>query len=233
MAAMLALRPPGPGAPGHSGPVMTELPRVVPAPPGKPVRPEAPAGQQRARRLALRPRTWDRREAAGMAADFDAAAAGWESGRGGYRRPPLADALARGGPFPPGVAVEIAAGTGLLTPLIRQVWPEVAAVDLSRQMLARASGARVRADASRLPLAAGCAAAVVIGDGPLFAAETARVMAAGAVLVWSNALGTGAPFYLPPELVAGPLEQAAGRPFDVVHSQAHWGSWMVLRPAAR
>ena len=29
--------------------------------------------------------------------------------------------------------MEIASGTGLLTPLITQVWPEVAAVDLSRQ----------------------------------------------------------------------------------------------------
>jgi hypothetical protein len=58
--------------------------------------------------------------------------------------------------------VEIASGTGLLTSLIAQVWPEVAA------------------------------AAVVIGDGPLFAADAARVMAAGAVLVWSNALGNGA-----------------------------------------
>ena len=213
--------------------MLTELPRVVPAPPGKPVRPEAPAGQQRARRLALRPGTWDRREAAEMAAGFDAAAAGWEAGRGGYRRPPLADALARGGPFPAGVAVEIAAGTGLLTPLIRQVWPAVAAVDLSRQMLARGSGARVQADAARLPLAAGRAAAVVIGDGPLFAAEAARIMSAGAVLVWSNALGAGAPFYLPPEIVAGALEQAAGRAFDAVRSEAHWGSWVVLRPSAR
>ena len=58
-----------------------------------------------------------------MQADFDAAAAGWEASRGWYRRPVLADALARGGPFGLGRAVEIASGTGLLTPLIAAVWP--------------------------------------------------------------------------------------------------------------
>ena len=49
----------------------------------------------------------------------------------GYRRPVLADALARGGPFRPGRAVEIASGTGPLTLLIAAVWPEVVAVDLT------------------------------------------------------------------------------------------------------
>ena len=155
---------------GHDGGVIRELARVVPAPPGKPVREEAAQGQERARRLAMRPGTWDRQEAAAMRAGFDAAAGGWDDSRGGCRRPVLADALARGGPFRPGGAVEIASGTGLLTSLIAQVWPEVAAVDLSGGMLARsAASCRIHAGATRLPLA-GCAAAVVIGDGPLFAA---------------------------------------------------------------
>ena len=51
--------------------------------------------------------------------------AGWHDSRGGYRRPVLADALASGGPFRPGRAVEIVSGTGLLTPPIGEVWPEV------------------------------------------------------------------------------------------------------------
>jgi len=47
-------------------------------------------------------------------------------------------------------------------------------------MLSRpAATQRVQADASRLPLADRCANAVVIGDGPLFASEVARVMADG------------------------------------------------------
>jgi SAM-dependent methyltransferase len=221
------------------------LPRVVAAPPGKPVREGVADGQARARRLALEPATWDRDEAAGMAARFDQAAPDWESDRGAYRRPPLADALARGGPFGralpgralsgralSGWAVEIASGTGLMTPLIQSVWPRVAALDLSPGMLARAqSGARIRADASRLPLIGARAAAVVICDGPLFAAEVVRVLAPGAPLVWSNALGRGAPFHLPTETLVTALADASGHPWRAVQSEAHWGSWAVLRPA--
>ncbi len=210
--------------------MITRLPRVVAAPPDEPVRQGAGESQERARRLALRPGTWDRQEAAAMMAGFDEAAATWESSRGDYRRPVLADALARGGPFRPGRAAEIASGTGLLTPLIQQVWPDVAAVDLSRGMLARSAARhRIQADASRLPLADDSVDAVVIGDGPLFAAEAARIMAGRAVLVWANALGTGAPFFVPTELLTEAMTAATNRPWDVTESQAHWGSWAVLR----
>lgn len=166
-----------------------------------------------------------------MMAGFDAAAATWEAGRGGYRPPVLADALARGGPFRPGRAVEIASGTGLLTPLIEDVWSRVLAVDLSHGMLARSAARhRVRADAARLPVADGSADAVVIGDGPLFAAEAARVMADGAVLVWANALGLGAPFFVPTEILIEAMTAATGVAWDATVSQAYWGSWAVLRP---
>jgi SAM-dependent methyltransferase len=131
---------------------------------------------------------------------------------------------------PAGRAVEIASGTGLLTGLIAALWQPVLAVDLSRGMLARSAARhRVQADASRLPLSDGCAHAVVIGDGPLFAGEVARVMADGAVLVWSNALGAGAPFHLRTELLIDAMTTAAGRPWDATTSEAYWGSWAVLR----
>jgi SAM-dependent methyltransferase len=214
--------------------MIERIPRAVVAPPGKPVRASAAWGQQRSLRLALRPDTWDRQEAATMRADFDEAAAGWEAERGDYRRPVLADALVRGGPFRSGPALEIASGTGLLTPLIQRVWPTVIAVDLSGGMLARSVAAyRVQADAARLPLTGGWAAAVVIGDGPLFAAEVGRVMTEHAVLVWSNALGSGAPFFVPTATVVHAMAAATGRPWDAVESEAHWGSWAVLRPAGR
>ena len=174
----------------HDDEMIKKLARVAAAPPGKPVRERAGEAQERSRRLALRADTWDRREAAAMMAGFDAAAITWEAGRGGYRRPVLADALAGGGPFGPGLAVEIASGIGLLTPLIQDVWPAVVAVDLSHGMLAcSAARHRVQADAARLPLADDSADAVVVGDGPLFAAEAARIMSEGHVLVWANRSG--------------------------------------------
>jgi hypothetical protein len=55
--------------------VIRELPRVVLAPPGKPVRAEAAQDQERDWRLVLRPGTWDWQEVAAMRAGFDAAAA--------------------------------------------------------------------------------------------------------------------------------------------------------------
>lgn len=64
----------------------------------------------------------------------------------------------------------------------------------------------------------------------LSAGMLARVMAPGAVLAWPDALGDGAPFFVPVEVLAAVMA-AAGRAWDVVHSQAHWGSWAVLRPA--
>jgi SAM-dependent methyltransferase len=65
----------------------------------------------------------------------------WEGERGAYRPLPLTDALARGGPFAPGLCLEIGCGTGLLTPLLQRVWPAVLGLDLSAAMLARPAGA--------------------------------------------------------------------------------------------
>jgi hypothetical protein len=41
----------------------------------------------------------------------------------------------------------------------------------------------------------------------------------------------GAPFFVPTEILAEAMTAATGRPWDAVESQAHWGSWAVLRPA--
>lgn len=195
------------------------------------MRPGAAGSQERARRLALRPETWTAGEADGLRAEFDQAAAEWNDDRGGYRPPVLADALARGGPFHGTLAVEIASGTGLLTPLIRAVWPTVVSADLSFGMLSRAGGpGRIQADASRLPLSDGCADAVVLGDGPLFAAEVARVLADGAPLIVSNALGDGAPFRVPAAELVEAMETATSRRWTALQSEAHWGIWTVLRP---
>jgi hypothetical protein len=74
---------------------------------------------------------------------------------------------------------------------------------------------------------------VVIGDGPLFAPEVVRLMSDEACLVWSNALGTGAPFYVPTGVLVDAMMSASGREWNVIESEAHWGTWAVLRPASR
>jgi SAM-dependent methyltransferase len=207
-----------------------QLPRVVPAQPGKPVRAEAAANQQTSRAIASDPAVWTPELAARAVARYAELAPQWAGERGGYRPVPLADALARGGPLPPGRCAEIGCGTGLLTPLLAEVWPEVVGLDLSPDMLSR-SGARwrVRADASRLPLRGGAVAAAVLADVPLFAAEVVRILAPGGVVVWSNALGTGAPHHVPVPVVRDALRGASGTEWSGVTAEAGWGLWAVLR----
>jgi SAM-dependent methyltransferase len=208
------------------------LDRRVTAPPGKPTRPGAADNQQLAASIAAGTDVWDAARARAMAARFDELAAEWDSERGGYRSAPLLDALDRGGPWPRGVCVEVGAGTGLLTTHLRRVWPDVVAVDLSHEMLRRARQPwRVRADASRLPVGDARAAAVVVGDAPLFASEVVRVLRSDGVVVCSNALGDDAPFFVPTGVLVTALADASHRPWRAVCSEAGWGSWAVLRPA--
>jgi SAM-dependent methyltransferase len=210
--------------------VICTLPRVVPAEPGKPARPEAAASQRRSREIAEHPGTWSGESVREVVERYTGLAPGWDGERGGYRPLPLTDALARGGPFPAGRCVEIGAGTGLLTPLIEAVWPGVVSLDLTREMLRRSAAAwRVIADASTLPLPGACAAAVVLADVPLFAAEVVRVLRPDGVVVWSNALGTDAPHHVPVDTVLAALNAVADRPFTALTAEAGWGLWAVLR----
>jgi len=210
--------------------VIQTLPRVVPAAPGKPVRPEAAASQRESAAIAADPASWTRAAAREVVRRYTALAPGWDGERGGYRPVPLTDALARGGPFPAGVCVEAGAGTGLLTALLREVWPRVVSLDLTPSMIRRSPAPwRLVADASRLPLPSAAAHAVVLADVPLFAAEAVRVLAPDGVVVWSNALGTDAPHHVPVASVLAVLNEASPVPFRAVTAAAGWGLWAVLR----
>jgi SAM-dependent methyltransferase len=210
--------------------MIQNLERVRPPEPGKPHRPESAETQRFAQAIAAGQHTWTPDDARDVGQRFDAMAGTWDGERGGYRPVPMADALERGGPWPSGLCLELGAGTGLLTPLLTQHWPRVLGLDLSEQMLARNRHRyRARADAARLPLRSGAAAAVAIGDAPLFAAEVLRVLAPGGVIVWSNALGADAPFHVPAATLVAALSDSSGREWHAVTSEAGWGSWAVMR----
>jgi SAM-dependent methyltransferase len=215
----------------HYHEVIRTLSRVVPAAPGKPLRAGARATQQTSRAIAADASAWTPRLARDAIRQYAELAPLWDGERGGYRPVPLADALYRGGPLPTGTCVEVGCGTGLLTPLLARTWPAVVCVDLSWDMLHRSAAPwRVRADASRLPLSDGLAAAVVLADVPLFAGEVVRILADGGVVVWSNALGEDAPHHVPVATVLSTLERAAGDgSWSAVTAQAGWGLWAVLR----
>ncbi len=210
--------------------MIRSLDPLEPPAPGKPQRPGAAANQRMAAAIATDATTWSADQAKAMADQFDELAQAWDAERGGYRATPACDALARGGPWPAGLCVEVGAGTGLLTPHLARVWPNLVAVDISQFMIARSRHPwRVRADAAHLPLPDGVAAAVVIGDAPLFAAETARVLTPDGVILWSNALGVDAPFHVPTSTLIDALGTATHTDWEAVESSAGWGSWAVLR----
>ncbi|WP_201724797.1 class I SAM-dependent methyltransferase [Streptomyces antimycoticus] len=183
-----------------------------------------------ARDLAAGRRSWNGETARFIAAQFDELAAEWDTTRATGRDEPLRDALDRGGPFPDGACLELGSGTGLFTQLLRSVFPLVISVDLSEQMLRQAAGrspARVRADATVLPLADARVSVVAAIDMLLFPAEIARVLAPDGVLLWINQLGKDGPLYLP----AADVVAALPGDWHAVEANAGWGSWAVLRRA--
>ncbi|HSZ37778.1 MAG TPA: class I SAM-dependent methyltransferase [Acidimicrobiales bacterium] len=213
---------------------ITELPRAVDAPQGKPVRPEAADNQRLMAEILDDPSSWTPELAAITTQVFDAMAENWADERGGYRAAPLADALDRGGPFKDGRCLEIGSGTGILTPYLDAVWADVVCVDLSMAMMRRRLTARqIRADAGMLPFPDRSFEVVVIGDGPLFADETVRVLSRTGLLIWSNALGKGAPYHVPTTDLWDALARSdPGSEWSALESDALWGSWVVFRRTA-
>jgi SAM-dependent methyltransferase len=212
---------------------VTALPRVIAAPADKPIRPEADENQRLMSQIVRDPSSWTPELAAFTAQVFDAMAENWADERGGYRLEPVTDALARGGPFLSGSCLEIGAGSGVLTANLQSVWNEIVCLDLSMEMLRlQSTDCRVRADASKLPFADQSFEAVVIGDAPLFAGEVVRVLSSNGAVVWSNALGTGAPYYLPTLDIWDAMVRADRESsWSALESEALWGTWVVLHRA--
>jgi SAM-dependent methyltransferase len=208
--------------------MLRHLERVVPAEPGRPVLPdEHRAIRAVTRQVAFEPTAWTPERAGKVAALFDSLAPGWDGGPA-VRREAVADALARGGPFPAGPCLEVGAGTGMATPLLSERFSPVVSVDLSAQMLAVAArnpAPRVQADAADLPFPAGAAAVVALVNMFLFPAEVDRVLAPGGVVIWVNTLGDDTPIHLPAEDVVAALP----RDWDAVAAEAGWGTWATLR----
>jgi SAM-dependent methyltransferase len=209
---------------------ITVLQRVVEAPEGKPVRPEAADNQRLMAEILDDTSCWTPELAKVTTEVFDAMAQSWVDERGGYRAAPLADALDRGCPPSIGRCLEIGSGTGVLTPYLQQLWGDIVCVDLSMEMMSRRRmGRQIRADASRLPFPEGSFDVIVIGDAPLFAPEMVRVLSPEGTLIWSNALGQGAPYYVPTVDLWDALVRAAPRSkWSAVESEALWGSWVVF-----
>lgn len=212
-----------------AAPVIRHLPRVVPAAPGRD--PGAGADHPMRRvteRVAADPTSWDAGLRAEVTTLFDELAGEWHTRSSPHRHEPLVDALTRGGPFA-GPVLEVGSGVGLATGVLeRLVGETVVALDVSWEMLRRAPvdiGARVQADASRLPVPAGSLGLVVLENTLLFGPEVDAALAPGGAVAWVNSNGDRTPIHLPAEAVADALPGA----WDGVASEAGWGTWCVLR----
>lgn len=174
---------------------------------------------------------WDRGRAAKVAALFDAMAVGWTRDHDSPERlASLGDALDRGG-VPAGLLLELGSGTGLGTRVLREMrGGAIVALDIAADMVRHAPpayGARVRGDASMLPVADNAVAVVVHVNALLFPAEVDRVLAPGGAVVWVNTMGDQTPIHLP---VADVVAALPGE-WTAVESRAGTGTWGVAKRA--
>jgi SAM-dependent methyltransferase len=209
---------------------LVELPRVVAAPPGRPVWGDAARPMQDlTRAIAFGDGAWTPERKAQVGGLFDSLAPGWKERDAAARHDALRDALTRGGPFPRGWCLEVGSGTGNATADLCAAFDDVVSFDLSFEMLklADARTTRVRSDASALPVCAGRAAVVALVNMFLFPVEVARVLAADGVLLWVSTNGDETPIYLPP----GDVVAALPGEWSGVTSEAGWGTWVTARRA--
>ena len=206
--------------------MLTELPRVVADKPDRPDLGELAVHMgELTRRIAMDPDAWTPERVAQMLGFFDSQASGWSERDRPERHDALRDGLARGGPFPDGVCLEVGAGTGNVTVDLRVVFDRVVSVDLSRAMLLLAPQGtpRVQADASVLPVRSGSVAVIALVNMFLFPNEIARVLREDGVVLWVSTNGDATPIYLPPVDV---LEALPGG-WNGISAPAGWGTWLT------
>lgn len=206
------------------------LPRLIDSLPDRPVAggPDHPM-RKVTRQVAFEAGGWTPERARKVAELFDNLAPEWHTRMSESRQEPLCDALERGKPAD-GLCLEVGSGTGFGTRELAARFERVVAIDISGEMLRRASaeyGQRVQADGAALPIADGSAASVVLVNALLFPAEVERVLAPQGTLVWVNSLGDATPIHLS----APDVERALPGSWNGTASEAGWGTWCVLRRA--
>jgi SAM-dependent methyltransferase len=177
--------------------------------------------------IAMDGDAWTPERSAQIGSFFDSLAAGWRERDAPERHEALADAIARGGPFPSGWCVEVGSGTGNATADLQDAFHDVVSLDLSREMLRLTSirDRQMQSDASALPIRAGSASVVALINMFVFPAEVSRVLARDGVLLWVSTNGDETPIYLPP---ADVLRALPGT-WQGITSQAGWGTWLTAR----
>jgi hypothetical protein len=210
---------------------LVELPRVIPEQPGRHVWGDAARPMRElTRAIAFERDAWTPERQAQIASFFDSMAVEWRDRDRPERHDALADALARGGPFPSGWCAEVGSGTGNTSDDLRRAFDDVVSLDLSQEMLRRAAVNRrqVQSDSSSLPLRTGSVGVVALVNMFLFPAEVTRVLADDGVLLWISTNGDETPIYLPPADVLNALNALPGT-WQGITAPAGWGTWLTAR----
>lgn len=208
-----------------------QLPVVFPPAPDKPefAGPDHP--MRKVTREVAFEGGWSPERAARVRQLFDGLAPEWHTRMNESRLEPLRDALERGDPsgrLSGRVCIEVGSGTGFGTAVLSHYFERVVAVDIAREMLARAPaspGLRVQADGAILPVADGSADCVALVNALLFPEEVDRVLGPAGTVLWVNALGDRTPIHLSADDVASALPGS----WSGVGSEAGWGTWCVVR----
>lgn len=209
--------------------VLHTLPTVIAPEPGKPeVADEEHPIRKVTRQIAFEPSGWSAERRSKVAELFDGLAPTWHERVAATEHDAVLDALDRGGPFPDGPCLEVGSGTGAFTAELASCFEPVISLDLSGEMLRRASGLRVLADSAELPVPTGAAGTVVLVNMFLFPGEVDRVLRPGGALLWVSVLGDRTPIYLSAEDV----QTALPGDWSGTAAQAGWGSWAVFRRPA-
>lgn len=181
------------------------------------------------RQIAFEPGRWTAERRAKVAELFDGLAPEWHTHlHDPQRTVPLEDAYERGGIVTGGTCLEVGSGDGANTAFLRARHDDVVALDLSFEMLRRATGTRVRADAGAAPLRDGSIDVAVLVNAFLFPEEIDRLLAPGGLLVWVNTAGDHTPIHL----AADEVESALPSAWNGLGSEAGWGTWSVWRRVA-
>ena len=182
--------------------------------------------------VARDPTTWAAYRRAVLDA-FDRSAGRYEMRLDRDHLTPLRDAIRR--VSEPRRALDLGCGTGVGAEAIARTFPDawVCGIVLSERMLRAGLGRHgggwrpVVGDAATLPFADGAFDLVSSVAAPLFATETARVLALGGTVILTFPLGESTPIFLPASEVERGLSASGLR--DIDHGRVGRGTFTVAR----
>ncbi len=207
------------------------LPRVVPESPGKPEDSNLAHPMRKVTRdIAVDEHMWSDEVCENVKSLFNQLAPTWSQRTHSMKFEPLEDAFERGlkSIDQDMICLEVASGTGLVTPLLKKRFKTVVSFDISKEMLINApkdGSTKLLADSARIPIKSKTIDVAVLVNAFLFPKELCRTLKKNGYVVFISTLSDRTPIYLPPQEVFDLLPGD----WEGYSSEADWGCWTALR----